>query len=808
MRLTLRKKYLLIVISSLAVLALMIYFLNRPYFQMKADLKRITSAMEQIGEAQQFLRSVYSHHTELGLLIANDQMVDMAALKSMPQVTEQAMERWKRLHLQTVADSGHMAFMQSFEEIQRTSGQVSALFDRCLSMIETGRKAEALAAMEMINRQIDKALNPRIERHIQMLANEIGNDLPLLLGSLQSVSFVPIRGIDISLKDIEDELGHVVQPWKLENLYFVQYKNIIDILEGDRQPQREEQYVDARERSKAIILQWKSAELEMNSEDRTAEHQREAIMLDSILNIFEELDLTRTAAMTSMWDVISGLKDIDSRFKQQIEALAKSEINDINRLIRQMVLRINRVSLAVSLVSLMIAVFGILVLEVIFRNVLGPVLSLRNAAINIGSGDFNTEVKVTTKDEIGELAAAFEAMRKNLSFTLRELRTEVTERTKAEQQLAQGRARLAEAQHIAHLGSWGWDVLKNSLSWSDEMFHIFGLALQEAPANFEAFLALVHQDDREFVNSSFKQALNNNAVYDIEHRIIRPDGSIRTVREKGKVELSQTGEPVRVLGTVQDITEQKIMEEEIRKAENLESLGVLAGGIAHDFNNLLQGLLGNISMAKFHTAESDKAFSFLKSAEESYSAAISLTNQLIAFAPGGITIIKEIQPDSLIRDSVTICLSGSNIQADYDLPDNLMHVNVDTGQLQQALNNIVMNAREAMPDGGQLTVRASNEMIEADRVQSLAAGLYVKISIKDRGAGIPLKLLPRIFDPYFSTKERGTQKGMGLGLSVSDAIIRKHDGAITVDSKIGTGTTFHIYLPAAGETEVAGISGR
>ncbi len=237
------------------------------------------------------------------------------------------------------------------------------------------------------------------------------------------------------------------------------------------------------------------------------------------------------------------------------------------------------------------------------------------------------------------------------------------------------------------------------------------------------------------------------------------------------------------------------MEEELVKARNLEALGILAGGIAHDFNNLLQGLLGNISMAKHYTPETSKAFPLLEEAEALYPAVSRLTGQLIAFSKGGLLVRKTIQPARLIHSTVLLTMTGSTVRPVFDLPEDLWDVRGDAEQFAQAIGNITLNSREAMPSGGTLLVSAANVRLEDRDVAGLAPGRYIKISIRDSGCGIAPDILPRIFDPYFSTRERGDQKGMGLGLTVSNAIIRKHNGVITAESEPGNGSTFTLYLP-------------
>ncbi|MBI5074802.1 MAG: PAS domain S-box protein [Nitrospirae bacterium] len=324
---------------------------------------------------------------------------------------------------------------------------------------------------------------------------------------------------------------------------------------------------------------------------------------------------------------------------------------------------------------------------------------------------------------------------------------------------------------------------------------IFGYSVDEAIGrDTEIF----YPDGKSYIETGEAgyAALSRGEVYTADLQMKKKNGTLIWCNIIGQavnaVDLEQGA-----IWLIEDITDRKLLETELIKARNLESLGILAGGIAHDFNNLLQGLLGNIDMAKIHTPETSRAFPFLKNAELAYHAAVSLTNQLIAFAAGGTSARRTIQPAELIKESVLILMSGSNIRTVFDLPDDLFNLYVDTSQLRQAIGNITLNAQDAMPSGGVLIVSASNEILKSQDIPGLKPGTYIKISIKDQGCGIASELLPKIFDPYFSTKERGAQRGMGLGLTVSDAIVRKHNGLLKVESEVGKGSTFHIYLPAA-----------
>jgi CheY-like chemotaxis protein len=235
------------------------------------------------------------------------------------------------------------------------------------------------------------------------------------------------------------------------------------------------------------------------------------------------------------------------------------------------------------------------------------------------------------------------------------------------------------------------------------------------------------------------------------------------------------------------------MQEEILKNQKLESLGVLAGGIAHDFNNLLTGIMGNFSLARMLAEPGSKISSMLERAEKASLRAKELTQQLLTFSRGGAPVKRSTFIGQLMIESVSFSLRGSNVTAKFFIPEDIWPVDVDTGQMNQVINNLVINAGQAMPDGGIITVRAENAVITSDSPLPLPAGQYVKISLQDQGGGISEANIGRIFDPYFTTKTSGS----GLGLAMVYSIIKKHGGCITVDSRPGIGTTFHFYLPAS-----------
>lgn len=381
---------------------------------------------------------------------------------------------------------------------------------------------------------------------------------------------------------------------------------------------------------------------------------------------------------------------------------------------------------------------------------------------------------------------------------------DITERKRAEDDLK----RVVNEQKIIieNLGVGVLFLKDRKIIWANRSLgNMFGYTLEEAVGkDTEMF----YPDRKTYSETGEKAyaALSRGGIYCFETQLKRNSGSLMWCNLVGQA-VNPANLQEGAIWLIEDITARKNMEAELSRTRNLESLGILAGGIAHDFNNLLQALLGNIDMAKIYTPVTSKAWPFLSNAELAYNAAVNLTGQLIAFSSGGNSVRQTLQPGQLIREVISIILEGSGIKTVFDLPQTLRSIHVDTSQLRQVIGNIALNAQDAMPADGILMVSASNELLKSDDISGLAPGAYVKISIRDQGAGIDPEILPKIFDPYFSTKERGPQKGMGLGLTVADAIIRKHNGTIKIASDPGKGTVVHIYLPAAAaDTETSDMN--
>jgi len=297
-------------------------------------------------------------------------------------------------------------------------------------------------------------------------------------------------------------------------------------------------------------------------------------------------------------------------------------------------------------------------------------------------------------------------------------------------------------------------------------------------------------------------------IMPVIHESGRWRGEARGKRKDGSVfpqEISLTSiEDGGLICVVRDITDRKKMEEEQLKISKMDSLGILAGGIAHDFNNILTAVLGNISLAKKYAPPDGPVFGQLTKSEKACFRAQDLTRQLLALSKGAAPVKETASIAEIVRESASFSLFGSNVRCEFDITDDLYPVRVDRGQISQVINNLIINADQAMPEGGVVSVRIENIDLRPEDAAENTNEKYVKITVKDEGIGIPKENLPKIFDPYFSTKK----EGRGLGLATVYAIVQKHGGSIVVNSEPGGGTEFTILLPAADGELQTGIKAR
>ncbi len=388
-----------------------------------------------------------------------------------------------------------------------------------------------------------------------------------------------------------------------------------------------------------------------------------------------------------------------------------------------------------------------------------------------------------------------EGRTRELKETNERLQKEILERIVAEESLAGEKERLAVTLRSIGDGVITTDTEGRIILMNRMAEQLTGWTQEEAlgkPLN-QAF-KIISEKTRKPCESPVEKVLQHGTVEGLGNDtvLLSRDGTERIIADSGSPIRDKASKIIGVVLVFRDVTEKRKMEQELFRTQKLESVGILAGGIAHDFNNILTAILDNVVLAKAYTSES-RVMDKLASIEKASLQARNLTHQLLTFSRGGVPIRRITSIAQLVKDSAVFALRGSNVGCQFSIAEDLWPVEVDEGQIHQVINNLIINAEQAMPEGGMVKVTAENVVV--DRDGTLARGKYVKISIADEGIGIPEKYFSKIFDPYFTTKQRGS----GLGLATSYSIIKKHNGHIDLESEVGVGSTFFIFLPASGE---------
>jgi PAS domain S-box-containing protein len=419
----------------------------------------------------------------------------------------------------------------------------------------------------------------------------------------------------------------------------------------------------------------------------------------------------------------------------------------------------------------------------------------------IANGDPYDEFLVKQSDrslekEIENLLATGEATRADMAVALKSLEKEIEERTNVEEKLRASEQRYRALIETTNTGYVILDVEGKVVDANPEFVRLTGHdSLEEIKGR--SVIEWTAEQDRMENGKAVARCLATGFIKDFTVNYVDAAGRITPIELNATV--VGEGDSLRILTLCRDISSRLRSDHMLQNAQKLESLGVLAGGIAHDFNNLLTGIFGYIEMARFSLPEGSKASDHINRAMSVFNRARELTRQLLTFSKGSAPVKKSVSVCSVLSETVRFALSGSNVSAKLDVPDTVWNCDADVHQISQVIDNLIINARQAMPLGGIISITARNVGRNKPVPLPLECGNYVMIIVNDSGIGIQPEILPRIFDPFFTTK----QQGSGLGLATAYSIIRKHGGHIYAESTPGKGTKMTIYIPAAiGQSEI------
>lgn len=382
--------------------------------------------------------------------------------------------------------------------------------------------------------------------------------------------------------------------------------------------------------------------------------------------------------------------------------------------------------------------------------------------------------------------------------------SDITALVEARNALSESEGRLKLATTAAHLGIWDWNLVNGNLVWDDTVFEIYGISRSDYAVNKRVFETSIHEEDRQEVISKLNNAIAAEEFYENEYRVVRPDGSIRIIKTFAAI-IRENGQAVRVIGMDKDVTKRRMLEQQIRQTQKMDAVGRLAGGIAHDFNNKLTVILGYSELIKMLECMPNGSCSeYLDEVIKAANHSQEITRKLLAFSREETIEKCRIDINYMLSEmrKTLSRLIGERIVVSFAMGEGLWDITINPTEYDQIIMNLVLNARDAMPDGGSIYISTANETVNVQPQGSYiysSPGDYTVTTIKDSGCGMSQELIERIFDPFFTTKPSG--KGTGLGLSTVYGIVSRNRGFITLESTPNEGSTFRIYLPRSVETD-------
>jgi len=376
---------------------------------------------------------------------------------------------------------------------------------------------------------------------------------------------------------------------------------------------------------------------------------------------------------------------------------------------------------------------------------------------------------------------------------------DVSELKSMEQSVKEYAQRLEFVLEGSNDATWEWDMINNQSVLNARYYEMMECTPGEVNPDLTFFLTAIHPDDVPDIQRRIQDNQEGKTgTFEAHYRMVTKTGNLRHIMGRGKVvRYAEDGRPTKMAGVLTDVTELKRLGEEVNRINNLESIGLLTGGLSHDFNNVLNVICGNITFARM-LAEGDPAIADpLTDAEEACERAKELGIRLQAFSQGSSPVKEPLELPVIVEDAANNLFEGTNIRHTVSAANDILPIEADSRQIRQVIENLLTNAKEAMSGGGTVKIDICNCAADGIDGLPLGSGLYVCIALQDDGKGISEENLPKIFNPYFSTKDSYSQRGMGLGLSICHAILKKHSGHISVMSNAGIGTRVTFYLPAS-----------